>query len=46
MLPVNTGVNYFVDWGNFQAFRKEFFPLHEEAVATNMLEGTAYFQGT
>jgi len=47
MVPGNTGVNYFVDWDDFQAhFRKEFFPLHSEAVATNALEGTAYFQGT
>jgi len=47
MLPANAGVNYFIDWDNFRAsFRKEFFPLHAEAVATNTLEGTAYFQGT
>jgi len=47
MLLANTGVNYFVDWDDFQAsFRKEFFPLHVEAAATNMLEGTTYFQGT
>jgi len=47
MLPANAGVNYFVDWDDFQAsFRKEFFPLHAEAVATNVLEGTTYFQGT
>jgi len=46
MLLANTGVNYFVDWDDFQlSFRKEFFPLHAEAVATNALEGTAYFQG-
>ena len=45
MLPANTGVNYFIDWDDFRAsFRKEFFPLHEEATATNTLEGTAYFQ--
>ena len=47
MLPTNVGVNYFVDWDDFRAsFRKEFFPLHAEAVATNALEGTAYFQGS
>jgi len=46
MLPANTSVNYFVDWDDFQAsFRKEFFPLHVEAAATNVLEGTTYFQG-
>jgi len=46
MLPTNVGVNYFVDWDDFRAhFRKEFFPLHKEVVATNTLEGTAYFQG-
>jgi len=46
MLPANTGVNYFVDWDDFRSsFRKEFFPLHAEAIATNTLEGTAYFQG-
>ena len=28
------------------SFWKEFFPLHAEAVATNALEGTAYFQDT
>jgi hypothetical protein len=26
-------------------FRTEFFPLHSDAVATNKLEGTSYFQG-
>jgi hypothetical protein len=47
MLPANTGVNYFIDWDDFQAsFQKEFFPLHAEAVATNVLEGTTYFQGS
>jgi len=47
MFPANTSVNYFVDWDDFRShFRKEFFPLHAEAVATNALEGTAYFQGT
>jgi len=47
MIPGNAGVNYFVDWDNFHAsFWKEFFPLHSEAVATNALEGIAYFQGT
>jgi len=47
MLLANAGVNYFMDWNDFRAsFRKEFFPLHAEAVATNALEGTAYFQGT
>ena len=47
MLPANTGVNHFIDWDNFRAsFGKEFFPLHVEAVATNVLEGTTYFQGS
>ena len=26
-------------------FRTEFFPLHSDAVVTNTLEGTSYFQG-
>ena len=47
MLPANAGVNHFVDWDNFRvSFRKEFFLLHAEAVATNILEGSAYFQGS
>jgi hypothetical protein len=47
MLPANTGVNYFIDWDDFRAsFWKEFFPLHAETVATNVLEGTTYFQGS
>jgi len=47
MLLANAGVNYFVDWDNFRSsFRKEFFPLRAEVVATNTSEGTAYFQGT
>ncbi len=47
MLPANAGVNHFVDWDDFRAsFRKEFFLLHAEAVATNILEGSAYFQGS
>ena len=47
MLPANAGVKNFVDWDDFRAsFRKEFFPLHAEAVATNILEGSAYFQGS
>jgi len=47
MRPANAGVNYLIDWDDFRAsFWKEFFPLHAEAVATNVLEGTAYFQGT
>jgi len=46
MLPANAGVNYFVDWDDFCAsFQKNLFPLHEEAAATNVLEGTMYFQG-
>jgi len=46
MLLANAGVNYFVDWDDFRAsFQKSFFPLHEEVAATNVLEGTAYFQG-
>jgi len=47
MLPANASVNYFIDWDDFRgSFWKEFFPLHAEAVATNALEGTTYFQGT
>jgi hypothetical protein len=35
-----------VDWDDFRSrFRTEFFPLHSDAVATNKLEGTSYFQG-
>jgi len=46
-VSANAGVNYFVDWDDFRShFRKQFFPLHEEAIATNTLEGTAYFQGS
>jgi predicted aspartyl protease len=45
-LPANANVNYFVDWDHFRSvFRNEFYPLHANAVATNMLEGQTYFQG-
>jgi len=44
--PANVGSPHFVDWDDFRSrFRMEFFPLHSDAVATNKLEGTAYFQG-
>jgi hypothetical protein len=44
--PANVGSPHFVDWDDFRSrFRTEFFPLHSDAVATNKLEGTAYFQG-
>ena len=48
-LLINTNVNYFVDWDDddFQSsFQKEFFLLHVETVATNVLEGSTYFQGS
>ena len=46
-LPTNTNVNHFVDWDDFRLFfQKEFFPLHAEAVATNVLEESTYFQGS
>jgi hypothetical protein len=46
VLPANINVNYFVAWDDFRSFfRKEFFPLHAEAVAKNVLEGNTYFQG-
>ena len=39
------GTPHFVDWDDFRSrFRTEFFPLHLDAVATNKLEGTSYFQ--
>ena len=45
-LPANANVHYFVDWDHFRsAFRNEFYPLHADAVATNILEGRTYFQG-
>jgi hypothetical protein len=44
--PTNVGNSHFVDWDDFRSrFRTEFFPLHSDAVATNKLEGTSYFQG-
>ena len=45
-LPANVGNPHFIDWDDFRSrFRTEFFPLHSDAVATNKLEGTTYFQG-
>ena len=45
-IPANVGNSHFVDWDDFRSrFRTEFFPLHSDAVATNKLEGTSYFQG-
>ena len=45
-IPTNAGSSHFVDWDDFRSrFRAEFFPLHSDAVATNKLEGTTYFQG-
>jgi hypothetical protein len=41
-VPANVGNPHFIDWDDF---RTEFFPLHSDAVATNKLEGTSYFQG-
>jgi hypothetical protein len=46
VIPANAGSPHFVDWDDFRSrFRAEFFPLHSDAVATNKLEGTTYFQG-
>ena len=43
----NAGVNYFVDWDHFcSVFCNEFYPLHADAAATNILEGQTYFQGS
>jgi hypothetical protein len=45
-LPANANAHYFVDWDHFRSiFRNEFYPLHADAVATNILEGRTYFQG-
>ena len=45
-LPKNVGSDYFVDWDDFRSkFKTEFYPLHSDALATNKLEGTTYFQG-
>jgi hypothetical protein len=45
-IPANIGNPHFVDWDDFRSrFRTEFFLLHSDAVATNKLEGTSYFQG-
>jgi hypothetical protein len=45
-VPANIGNPHFVDWDDFRSrFRTKFFPLHLDAVATNKLEGTSYFQG-
>ena len=45
-IPTNAGNSHFVDWDDFRSrFQAEFFPLHSDAVATNKLEGTTYFQG-
>jgi hypothetical protein len=45
-IPANVSNPHFIDWDNFRShFRTEFFPLHSDAVATNKLEGTSYFQG-
>jgi hypothetical protein len=45
-IPANAGSSHFVDWDDFHSrFRAEFFPLHSDAVVTNKLENTTYFQG-
>jgi hypothetical protein len=45
-LPANANLDYFVDWDHFQSvFRNEFYLLHADMVATNILEGQTYFQG-
>jgi hypothetical protein len=44
--PANIGNPHFVNWDNSRSrFQTEFFPLHSDAIATNKLEGTSYFQG-
>ena len=44
-IPANVRNPHFVNWDDFRShFRTEFFPLHSDAVATNKLEGTTYFQ--
>jgi hypothetical protein len=46
VIPANAGSPHFLDWDDFRShFRTEFFLLHSDAVATNKLEGTTYFQG-
>lgn len=43
--PENRGANRFVDWEDFrEEFRKEFIPEHEDALAINRLETSAYYQ--
>jgi hypothetical protein len=45
-LPTNSRSDHFFDWDDFQSkFKIEFYPLHSDALATNKLEGTTYFQG-
>ena len=45
-LPTNVGSDYCVDWDDFRSkFKMEFYLLHLDALATNKLEGTTYFQG-
>jgi hypothetical protein len=47
VFPANAGVDYFVDWDHFRSvFHNEFYPLHADAAATNILEGQTYFQGS
>jgi hypothetical protein len=44
-LPANVRMPHFVDWSDFRSkFKTEFYPLHSDALATNKLEGTSYFQ--
>jgi hypothetical protein len=45
-LPASANVDYFVNWDHFRSvFRNEFYPLHADVVATNILEGQTYIQG-
>src|ERR1700674_4111431 len=45
-LPSNVRSEYFLDWDDFRSrFRTDFYLLHADALATNKLEGTSYFQG-
>jgi hypothetical protein len=45
-VPTNVSNPHFIDWDDFRShFQTEFFPLHSDAVATNKLESTSYFQG-
>ena len=43
--PENSTSTRFLDWNDFRdEFKKEFCPAHEDAVALNRLESSAYYQ--